>query len=887
MPKATASQHSSADAKPAIPKVDKVHAADTKKSTAPNHTGLYKHLLIPNPPRDLPQLKKVLSERGFSVEHLEPLNLRVAVAKVSANSDTKNLPSGEKALSVDGKTVHFLLVEGSSDAIALLAPETSESLFITGIPKFVTMEMLLSKLPRGCQPVSNKLLDKGRRNQHFNAAFLGFSSKSDSATAFTALLNVKFGDRTINVAYSHSREAPNAEESKSARQFQVRILNAPKDAVTDQILPLFPGATKAYRTNTGHFFVEFPDEAALRKATAGQKVLQKNVLRLSVPGGIEGNVYLIRNIPFDASESDLRNVYPEASKISLNRRHDGAFDGSAVVEFPSAASAQSALQKGVTLKGRRLFGIPFFVEIRTEKMSVPKKQPKADQKAPKPSKKSEVPPQVGSGSEEESEDDGGESDDDDQIPQKFNVKETGDKEKEESASEDDEDEDESDDDDEDEDDEEDESAASEDEGIEDASDEEMPMEKPREKSKFTPSKNQFGGQDKKDRGSNWRGGRGFSPRGNRGFGGRGRGGPNRGGHDGGFKHRGGGGGRGRGSTMTAAAVIYPTVDKFATSLTVYNIPFTADEEEFHELFPAARNVRIFRMTSRPAASQNTCVMQFSSPNDCHKAFAECQGKELGGRTLHAEYGEATEGGQPPSQRQTSAPDSSYGYHQSQGGSYLSMNPPYGSRSQPDREGSASRGRYQERGRNNDDPVLIVSNIPYSATEKDIQREFRDACNITLNLDDRGRSSGVAQLTFRTREQCEAALHACNNKMLNGRTLRGRLNSSQGRFDSGNTQRNYENRPSYQSNYNSNRREFDDGRRPRGGGGDWRGSRGFRDGGRDFNRGGRPDRFGSRRERSPQQGEPVRGYAASKGFRITSAVIQAARSPSSESSSGQE
>ncbi|KER18181.1 hypothetical protein X801_08720, partial [Opisthorchis viverrini] len=139
MPKATGKPHVSADVQAAFPKEDKVHGADMKKSTVPNHTGLQKHLLIPNPPRDLPQLKKVLNERGFSVEQLEPLNLRVAVATVSTNSDMKNLLSSEKALSVDGKTVHFLLVEGSSDAIAHLTPETSESLFITGIPKFVTM----------------------------------------------------------------------------------------------------------------------------------------------------------------------------------------------------------------------------------------------------------------------------------------------------------------------------------------------------------------------------------------------------------------------------------------------------------------------------------------------------------------------------------------------------------------------------------------------------------------------------------------------------------------------------------------------------------------------------------------------------------------------------
>ncbi|OON22127.1 DNA-binding protein, partial [Opisthorchis viverrini] len=74
----------------------------------------------------------------------------------------------------------------SSDDLSLLAPKTSEALVMTDIPQLVAMEMSLSKFPRGRQPASYKFLTKGRRNHPFSTAFLGFPTKSDPATAFTA-----------------------------------------------------------------------------------------------------------------------------------------------------------------------------------------------------------------------------------------------------------------------------------------------------------------------------------------------------------------------------------------------------------------------------------------------------------------------------------------------------------------------------------------------------------------------------------------------------------------------------------------------------------------------------------------------------------------------------
>ncbi|KER30390.1 hypothetical protein T265_03223 [Opisthorchis viverrini] len=79
-----------------------------------------------------------------------------------------------------------ILTQMSSGVSKSTTVKTSEALVMTDIPQLVAMEMSLSKFPRGRQPASYKFLTKGRRNHPFSTAFLGFPTKSDPATAFTA-----------------------------------------------------------------------------------------------------------------------------------------------------------------------------------------------------------------------------------------------------------------------------------------------------------------------------------------------------------------------------------------------------------------------------------------------------------------------------------------------------------------------------------------------------------------------------------------------------------------------------------------------------------------------------------------------------------------------------
>ncbi|KAF7241265.1 hypothetical protein EG68_10845 [Paragonimus skrjabini miyazakii] len=279
-----------------------------------------------------------------------------------------------------------------------------------------------------------------------------------------------------------------------------------------------------------------------------------------------------------------------------------------------------------------------------------------------------------------------------------------------------------------------------------------------------------------------------------------------------------------------------------------------------------------------------CILQFNTPYECQRVYAECQeGKEVAGRVLHVEFG-GNLGQNPAPPRNPSYPSA---------GSYdrQPVSAQYGSDERRDRPNPVQRTQnrdYQQHGSNKAEggSTLTVSNLPYTATERDIRREFPEAFRVVLTLDERGRSRGVAQLSFPTSDECNAALHACNYKTLNGRPVRGRIvrEHDDAQFEQhGNGQRDFDSRRGRQSEQNPDRRDRDSYNSNRFQPGGGRGG-GNRFGGRDFNRDNRPDTYNQRRDRSPVRGEPVRGYGSSKGPRITSAVIHRPGGNQSASSS---
>nr|CAH8876238.1 unnamed protein product [Trichobilharzia regenti] len=333
-----------------------------------------------------------------------------------------------------------------------------------------------------------------------------------------------------------------------------------------------------------------------------------------------------------------------------------------------------------------------------------------------------------------------------------------------------------------------------------------------------------------------------------------------------------------------------------------------------------------------------CILQFNNARDCQQAYDEClQGKEIDGQLLHAEFN---------GERRYS---SSENLHTSQqyGGHSRDFRRPYS-------ENDYGHQTYDNNGADGDGSsstscTLTVSNLPYSASERDIMREFPEALRVALSLDEQGRSRGVAHVTFSNSEQCSAALTSCGNKMMgedlfvdvfkeviacsdtlyvtmfitdqestqqssynnnnnnNQRSYhrdqrehgqRNQRDYNQRHFnnrDHSNQRENGSQRDNNQRDYGqrdfSNRqgRQFDynSGRGER----DmnrFQGGSGNRGGPRDFGRNDRFDRSDQRRDRSPARGEPVRGYGSSKGPRITSAVIHRPGNASpSESSSSDE
>ncbi|KAF5402987.1 hypothetical protein PHET_03477 [Paragonimus heterotremus] len=667
--KASQSLSTSPDGKNVKNSVVQVKQSPKGKSVITPESAEY--LVIPNAPKDMSKIKKALLERGQVVCDTRLLTGPFAIVSVASFVDAKKLLEADKPFSVDGTTMQFVRLDGSKDAIArLLLGNTTKSIFVTGIPKSITVELLKSKLPASCVPTGSRLLSTGPKNKFFNAAYLNFDSNESAAEAFQVLSNVKLDNHALRVTFAKEVNTsevhvsgdlrgktkcimacqlpPNVTESQLKSlfsnaikfkilekqgetvcyinfrdetaaveafdahnnshlgksklilrfvpfredtdvKFQADVSGIPDGVTVQQILDVFPGATGAFQCSQGNYTLHFPSNEVRRTAVAGKKTLKNKLLTVSIYGGFDRNMAFVRNIPFDADEGDVRSVYSDASKVEIHRRPDGRSTGTATLTFSTAADCESAMHKRSNLKGRPLFACLKRVIITSEEV-IPKPIPKAklEKQSGNLSAQTKAPPQVGSGSEGDENDDEGDDDDendddndddsdDDDDTDEGDESEDGDgdsddvegegcqpkqkemararEEKTKAASGSDnedeemeEDEDESDDGDDDEDDD---TEGSEDEGIEDASDEEAPSGKGQNNYKVQKKNHGPPNRGHKD-GS--KGDRDFQSGNHRenqrgGFKNRGNGGGNRGFRGGGGRgsNRGFGGGRGFGS----------------------------------------------------------------------------------------------------------------------------------------------------------------------------------------------------------------------------------------------------------------------------------------------------------------------------------------------------
>ncbi|KAF7261645.1 hypothetical protein EG68_00905 [Paragonimus skrjabini miyazakii] len=143
--------------------------------------------------------------------------------------------------------MQFIRLDGSKDAIArLLLGNTAKSVFVTGIPKSIMMELLKSKLPTSCVPTSTRLLSTGPKNKFFNAAYLSFDSNESAAETFRVLSNVVLDYHTLRITFAKEVNTSEVHVSGDSRGKTKCIMacQLPPNLTESQLKSLFSNAIK-------------------------------------------------------------------------------------------------------------------------------------------------------------------------------------------------------------------------------------------------------------------------------------------------------------------------------------------------------------------------------------------------------------------------------------------------------------------------------------------------------------------------------------------------------------------------------------------------------------------------------------------------------------------
>ncbi|CAL8089712.1 unnamed protein product [Calicophoron daubneyi] len=371
---------------------------------------------------------------------------------------------------------------------------------------------------------------------------IDFKDSAAAVAAFDAHAGHRFGEYRIDLRF-----VPQLDHSPLA----IEVGGVPYDSKPEEVIKAFPGAISATQIKKGSFNVKFSSIECLKSAISGSRKIGGRDLHVFCYGGVEQNIVTAKNLPFSATEKDVREAYPTAKKITIHYRPNGQASGSATIEFPSAAECQKQIAAVKTVGPRRVFLSLERVPIQTTQLNLKQKnQVKQTQAEKGKNAKGTAPPQVGSASEDSSAEEDVNMKEDKCLKSKAHSGKSKSEDDDSEDGSDDDEEDEEDDDDEDEDEDEDEDVDEDSEdGAEASSDEEVQV-------KQKPAKKQGQQEVQSDNGkkgqNNFRqdgpNHQGFRPRGGRGDGfNKFRGG--RGGGRGNFReNRGGRGGfRGRGN----------------------------------------------------------------------------------------------------------------------------------------------------------------------------------------------------------------------------------------------------------------------------------------------------------------------------------------------------
>ncbi|BHF69030.1 hypothetical protein SprV_0301207100 [Sparganum proliferum] len=541
-------------------------------------------------------LSGFLKKRGVNAQTIGCIYSPVALIGLPNDEAAKKAVSACSGATYNTRSLSAVIVNGDVSEIRTSKPKnpstgTSGSnaplvtVFATNLPKSLTTENIKKMI--GIEPNSIRLITTGPKNRFTNACYIDCASEADAKKAFEALEGRSESGTTIK---AFLRGLP---QWSPITESSLVISNVPFTAGQEDMKKEFPTATSVESMRKGTFHLHFKSKEDREKAAkqANGKVMGGRPLRVVTPGEDKKTGGLVvSNLPFTAKVDDIRSLYPDCSWVTLQKRDDGKFSGTAIVSFKSEEATKKALDE---TPSKQLQGRQLRAHLEGQQLEESKKDVPAKKAAKQPASKEQKKAQVGSESEDDADDDDDEKDDGDDSEEDDDDAEQDDEaaseDDDEAGSEDDEDEAGS----EDEDD-----SGDGDEPASDESDEESAEAPPAKHPKKDFTKQNGSGKPFRGFGGNkFQGGRG-SPRGGR------------------------GGNAFRGGLYGAGS----------TCLNVFNVPVDLNEVDLRPYFPSARSIK--------CQPYGACVLQFRSERDCQAVYDECQtGKDVGGQTVQAQFSE--------------------------------------------------------------------------------------------------------------------------------------------------------------------------------------------------------------------------------------------------------
>ncbi|KAL7058838.1 hypothetical protein AAHC03_013425 [Spirometra sp. Aus1] len=375
-------------------KVGKVVTQTTSKSSAiPTTSNAPSHVLLFNfDSLNENLLSGFLKKRGVNAQTIGCIYSPVALIGLPNDEAAKKAVSACSGATYNTRSLFAVIVNGDVSEIRTSKPKnpsTGDSnaplvtVFAANLPKSLTTENLKKMI--GIEPNSLRLMTTGPKNRFTNACYIDCASEADAKKAFEALEGRSESGTTIK---AFLRGLP---QWSPITESSLVICNVPFTAGQEDMKKEFPTATSVESMKKGTFHLQFKSKEDKEKAAkqANGKVMGGRPLRVVTPGEDTKTASLVvSNLPFTAKVDDIRSLYPGCSWVTLQKRDDGKFSGTAIVSFKSEEATKKALDETPSkqLQGRQLRAHLEGQQPEESKKDVPSKKA-AKQPASKEQKK--------------------------------------------------------------------------------------------------------------------------------------------------------------------------------------------------------------------------------------------------------------------------------------------------------------------------------------------------------------------------------------------------------------------------------------------------------------------------------------------------------------------